>query len=164
METKITSRGQYHWYQVKAQIERRKETDGTEVVSELYLVNAKDFAEAQRLGYEEIAKSDSIIEGCDIVAVARKPYFDIIGKQEEMVSGDKWYKCKVALITLNERSGREIRKTAYFLTLANSPSSAHKRVDEFMRDYFSLHAYEVEMVEDTKILSVQEVVVNQQRD
>lgn len=136
--------------QVKVRLDRVQEDGSTKQVSEVYLVETAHFGVAERTVQEEIAPTAS--GDFDIVAIARKSYEEIIASKLGEEISDRWYKCKVNLITLNERNGREVKTPSYFLVQSASALTAHKAVDEFMSD--SISDYDVEQVEETKILEV----------
>lgn len=139
-----------NWYQVKARLERVQDDGSQKIVSENYLVQAFSFGMAEGAIQKEIA---SFASGeFDIVAVARKNYSEVIESNLGNEIADKWYKCKVNLVTLNERNGKDMKTSKYFLVQSSSALTAHKEVDEFMSDGIS--DYEVEQVDETKILEV----------
>lgn len=138
------------WYQVKARLERVQDDGNQKMVLENYLVQAFSFGMAEGAIQTEIA---SFASGeFDIVAVARKNYAEVIESNLGNEIADKWYKCKVNLVTLNERNGKDMKTSKYFLVQSSSALTAHKEVDEFMSDGIS--DYEVEQVDETKILEV----------
>ena len=156
------------WYQVKARLDRVQENGTKKKVSELYLVQALTFGIAERVVQSELAQYSS--EEIDIVAIARKNYSEIItdkfgmaskidgdarkllGQKNASTEADKWFKCKLNFITLDERSGKEKKVAQFFLVNANTAMAAHELVDNFMQS--SVSDYEVEQVDETKILDV----------
>jgi len=156
------------WYQVKARFERVQEDGRQKMVSELYLVQAFSFGMAEIAIQKEIAPFAS--GEFDIVAVARKNYSEIItdkfgiesridgearrilGQKNASMEADKWFRCKLNFITLDEKSGKEKKTAQLFLVNANTALTAHELVDNFMRG--SISDYEVEQVDETKILDV----------
>ena len=136
--------------QVKVRLDKVQEDGSLKQVSEVYLVETAYFGVAESTVQEEIAPTAS--GDFDIVAIARKSYEEIIASKLGEEISDRWYKCKVNLITLNERNGREVKTPSYFLVQSASALTAHKAVDEFMSD--SISEYDVEQVEETKILEV----------
>ena len=156
------------WYQVKARFERVQDNGIQKMVSELYLVQAFSFGMAEAAIQKEIAPFAS--GEFDIVAVARKNYSEIItdkfgiesridgearrilGQKNASMEADKWFKCKLNFITLDEKSGKEKKTAQLFLVNANTALTAHELVDNFMRG--SISDYEVEQVDETKILDV----------
>ena len=156
------------WYQVKARLERVQDNGSQKMVSENYLVQAFSFGMAEDAIRNEIAPFAS--GEFDIVAVARKNYSEIItdkfgiesridggarrilGQKNASMEADKWFKCKLNFITLDEKSGKEKKTAQFFLVNANTAMTAHELVDNFMRG--SISDYEVEQVDETKILDV----------
>ena len=138
------------WYQVKARLERVQDDGSQKIVSENYLVQAFSFGMAEGVIQKEIAPFAS--GEFDIISVARKNYSEVIESNLGNEIADKWYKCKVNLVTLNERNGKDMKTSKYFLVQSSSALTAHKEVDEFMSDGIS--DYEVEQVDETKILEV----------
>lgn len=156
------------WYQVKARFERVQDNGIQKMVSENYLVQAFSFGMAEAAIQKEIAPFAS--GEFDIVAVARKNYSEIItdkfgiesridgearrilGQKNASMEADKWFKCKLNFITLDEKSGKEKKTAQLFLVNANTALTAHELVDNFMRR--SISDYEVEQVDETKILDV----------
>ena len=136
--------------QVKVRLDRVQEDGSLKQVSEVYLVETAHFGVAERTVQEEIAPTASGY--FDVVAVARKNYSEVIESNLGNEIADKWYKCKVNFITLNERNGKEMRTSKYFLVQSSSALTAHKAVDDFMQG--SMSDYDVEQVDETKILDV----------
>ncbi len=156
------------WYQVKVRFERMQEDGRQKMVSEIYLVQASSFGMAEAAIQKEITPFAS--GEFDIVAVARKNYSEIItdkfgiesridgearrilGQKNASMEADKWFRCKLNFITLDEKSGKEKKTAQFFLVNANTALTAHELVDNFMRG--SISDYEVEQVDETKILDV----------
>lgn len=157
------------WYQVKVRFERMQEDGKQKKVSEQYLVQASSFGMAEIAIQKEIAPFAS--GEFDIVAVARKNYSEIItdkfgiesridgearrilGQKNASMEADKWFRCKLNIfITRDEKSGKEKKTAQFFLVNANTALTAHELVDNFMRG--SISDYEVEQVDETKILDV----------
>ena len=137
-----------NWYQVKVRLERFSDYGAIKSDSEVFLVKANSFATAERAAMEEVVKYAT--GGVDVVAIARKNYKEVFASNEE--DADKWFKCKLSFLTINEKSGTE-RKTAHlFLVKAASALTAHQAVDAFMST--SLSCYVIEQVEETKIIEV----------
>ena len=128
------------WYQVKARLERVQDDGSQKMVSENYLVQAFSFGMAEDAIRNEIAPFAS--GEFDIVAVARKNYSEIItdkfgfesringgarrilGQKNASIEADKWFKCKLNFITLDERSGKEKKTAQFFLVNANTALTA----------------------------------------
>ena len=136
-----------NWYQVKARLERVADNGAIKSDSEVFLVKANSFATAERVTMEEVVQYAT--GGVDVVAMARKNYEEVFVSNE--ADADKWFKCKLSFLTIDEKSGKE--KTAHlFLVKAVSTLTAHQAVDAFMDT--SLSDYVIEQVEETKIIDV----------
>lgn len=156
------------WYQVKARFERVTEDGKRKKVSEQYLVKALSFGIAEKMIQDEIAQFSS--GEFDIVAISIKNYSEIItdkfgvkssidgearrilGQKNASIEADKWFKCKLNFITLDEKNGKEKKTAQFFLVNANTALTAHELVDSFMRG--SLSDYDIEQIDETKILEV----------
>lgn len=134
--------------QVKARRDKVQKDGSLKRVSEVYLVETARFGEAERTVQEEIAPTAS--GDFDIVAIARKNYAEVLRGQED--AAEKWFHCKLNLVTLDEKSGREKKSPFDLLVNADTAMDAHKRVVEHMKG--SISDYVVEKVEETKILEV----------
>lgn len=156
------------WYQVTTRFERVQEDGKQKKVSEQYLVQAMSFGIAESVIQKEMAQFSS--GEFDVVAVVRKNYSEIItdkfgivshidgqarrilGQKNASTEADKWFKCKLNFITIDEKNGKEKKTAQFFLVNANTALTAHELVDSFMRG--SMSDYEVEQVDETKILEV----------
>ena len=137
-----------NWYQVKARLERVVENGAIKEDSEVFLVKANSFATAERVAMEEVVQYAA--GGVDVVAIARKNYKEVFVSNE--ADADKWFKCKLSFLTINEKSGSEKKTAHLFLVKAVSALTAHQAVDAFMST--SLSCYVIEQVEETKIIDV----------
>lgn len=88
--------------------------------------------------------------GVDVVAMARKNYKEVFASNE--ADADKWFKCKLSFLTIDEKSGKEKKTAHLFLVKAVSVTTAHQAVDAFMTT--SLSDYVIEQVEETKIIDI----------
>lgn len=137
-----------NWYQVKARLERVAENGAIKASSEVLLVKANSFATAERVAMEEVVQYAT--GGVDVVAMVRKNYKEVFVSNE--ADADKWFKCKLSFLTIDEKSGKEKKTAHLFLVKAVSALTAHQAVDAFMST--SLSDYVIEQVEETKIIDV----------
>ncbi|MCF0201787.1 MAG: DUF4494 family protein [Bacteroidaceae bacterium] len=89
-------------FEVKVKVGRLQADGTTKAVSELYLVKAESFSEAEKMMCEELST-----EGVEFIVTAVKiaKYETIITVKED--DADKYFKAKADLITINERTGKE---------------------------------------------------------
>lgn len=137
-----------NWYQVKVRLERVADNGAIKASSEVFLVKANSFATAERVAMEEVVQYAT--GGVDVVAMARKNYKEVFASNE--ADADKWFKCKLSFLTIDEKSGKEKKTAHLFLVKAVSALTAHQAVDAFMST--SLSDYVIEQVEETKIIDV----------
>ena len=76
----------------------------------------------------------------------------MLGQKNASAEADKWFKCKLNFITLDEKTGKEKKSARFFLVNANTAMTAHELVDNFMAG--SISDYEVQQIDETKILDV----------
>ena len=142
-----------NYYQVKVRLERVDVDGAIKATSEVFLVRAASFGQAEAAIMHEVASYAT--GGVDVVAIARKNYKEIV--RATGADSDKWFKCKMNFSTINEKSGKEKKTAHLFLVKASSALTAHQTADEFMQS--SMSAYAIEQVDETKIVEVMEVDV-----
>lgn len=136
------------WYNVKTRYVGTTEDGITKAITEEYLTSALSFTEAEKKT-SETALAYGHREEFDIIAMSRTKYSEIVNGDKE---ADKWFKCKINAITLDERSGREKKTPIFFCVNANNALEAHHRLDEHLKK--TMMDYTVEQVDETKIIEV----------
>ena len=117
-------------------------------VTEPYLVDALSFTEAESRIIEEMTP---FISGeFEVSGVAKANYNELFPSEEE--SADRWFKCKLWFITLDEKSGAEKRTSTNVLVQASDLRDAIKKLDEGMKD--TLADYVIASVAETAIMDV----------
>ena len=97
-------------------------------VTETYVVDALSFSEAESRILEEMGKCVSgELEVCDL-KIAQ--YKEIFFADNDLA--DKWYKAKLAFITIDEKTDKEKKTSVFYLVNAGNINSALKNVDELM--------------------------------
>lgn len=125
-------------------------------VTELYIVDALSFTEAEM----RISANMKLFISGEFEVVSEK-----ITKYSELVEtadGDKWYKAKVNFITLDEKSGVEKKQAFFYLIQAKDIDHARKRLNEYMKG--SMADWECEALQETKIMDVFAYKVEEQKD
>lgn len=117
-------------------------------VTELYIVDALSFTEAES---RIIGEMSCYISG-EFAVVSEK-----ITNYSELVSSnnaeaDKWYKVKINLITLDEHTMAEKKSPVYLLVQAHDIDDARKRLNEHMKG--TMADWVCEAVQETKIMDV----------
>lgn len=114
--------------------------------TELYIVEALSFTEAEKRVTDEMTP----YIGGEFQVVSEKitNYSELV----ETAGGDKWYKAKVNLITLDEKSGVEKKQASYHLIQAKDIDHARTRLTDYMKG--SMADWECEALQETKIMDV----------
>ena len=135
-------------YECGIRYERTMENGMTKKVTELYLVDALSFAEAEGRITKEM---EPYISGdFDVVTIKRTNYSEIVENDSD--SADKWFKAKLMFVTLAEKSGKEKKQAVHFIVKATDINDAHTRVVEHMKG--SVMDYEIATLDETKIMDL----------
>ena len=117
-------------------------------ISEVYVVDALSFSEAEERIIEEMS---SYISGeIEIVDVKIAPYREIFFADDNLA--DQWFKAKLSFITIDERTGKEKRTSMMYLVNAGNISSAINNIDKVMSG--TMIDYVTTSISATKIFDV----------
>lgn len=120
--------------------------DGTQKrVTELYLVNAFTFTEAEARIINEM--STYISGEFDVVSMKITKYSEVLDND-----GTRYYKAKVNTIEIDERTSKEKKTPTFFLVRAKSIEDARKAVLDHLST--SMLDFEIEALQETKIVDV----------
>ena len=136
----------HNWFECKIKYEKTIEEGRIAKVSESYLVDALTFSEAEERINKEI---EPFISGEFVVATIRKAR---ISEMFENATGDKWYRCKVNFITLDEEKGVEKKIASTMMVQANNVREAWDGLQEGMKG--SMADYQVAAITETVIMDV----------
>ena len=135
-------------FECSVKYEKTMENGMGKKVSEPYLVDALSFTEAEKRFIEEITPFMS--GEFEVKTVKRANYSEIVPSSSDV--DDRWYKIRLAYITLDEKSGLEKKTSTYMLVQASDLRTAVKNIDHYMKD--SLADYEIQAVAETAIMDV----------
>jgi len=131
------------WILVKVKSEKTDEKGFQKKVSEHYLVDALTFAEAEQRAMTELEAYGD----CEVAAVSKMKL------DEVRLSGEGdfyFYKAKIAMISIDEKSLKEKKHSIYALVQNVSLASALKEVETL---YAPVNG-QVEKIEQTQIVDV----------
>lgn len=135
------------WYETTVRYERQTE-DGQKKVSELYVVDALTFGEAEETITKEMEPYCS--GEFDVKKIAIAPYTEVFFSEDE--DDDKFFRATVAITTLDERTGKEKKNNINYLVQAKNIETARRYVvDAFFNTAME---YEIKRLVETKILDV----------
>ncbi len=137
------------YFECKVRYEKPLEDGLTRRVTETYIVEALSFTEAEARFTAEIATFPS--EGdSEISDIKRARLSDLIESQDP--SDDRWFRAKVAFLTLDEQSGKEKRTNHNMLVQASDLRVAVKHLDAYMAG--SMADYLIASLAETAIMDV----------
>lgn len=136
------------WFECKIRYEKVMENGMNKKVTEPYLVDALSFTEAEARIIEEMTP---FISGEFTVSdIKRANYSELFPSEEE--AADRWFKCKLVFITLDEKSGAEKKTSTQVLVQAADLRDAVKKLDEGMKG--TMADYQIASVAETAIMDV----------
>ena len=136
------------WFECKIRYEKTMENGMNKKVTEPYLVDALSFTEAEASIIEEMTP---FISGEFTVSdIKRANYSELFPSEEE--AADRWFKCKLVFITLDEKSGAEKKTSTQVLVQAADLRDAVKKLDEGMKG--TMADYQIASVAETSIVDV----------
>ena len=138
----------HNWFEVKVSYMKTQENGTDKKVKETYLFDALSCTEAEARAIEEI--SPYIRGEFTVSDIKRANYSELFFAEED--SADRWFKCKVLFITLDEKSGTEKKSSTYMLVQASYLRDAIKKLDKGMEG--SMADYQIAGVNETAIMDV----------
>ena len=136
------------WFECKIRYEKTMENGLVKKVNEPYLVDALSFTEAEARIIEEI--TPFVTGEFTVSDIKRANYSELFPSDEE--AADKWFKCKLVFIMLDEKSGAEKKSSTQVLVQAADLRDAVKKLDEGMKG--TMADYEIALVSETPIMDV----------
>lgn len=102
------------WFETKVKYDKTMlDTGAIKSVTEPYLVDALSFTEAEARITKEM---EPFVSGELTVTAVRKVRFENVLYHE---GGDRWYKVKINMITIDEKTGAEKRSASFSLVQAS---------------------------------------------
>jgi hypothetical protein len=113
-----------NWFTVKVKYTKQLENGAFKRVSELYLLAAMTFTDAETRIYEEL---DSMIRGeFIVVSITRTDFQDLFSYEDS----DTWYKVKISFESHTDESEKAKKVSQNFLVSAHSTKEADERIKE----------------------------------
>lgn len=136
------------WFEVKIRYSKLMENGLEKKVNESYLFDSLSFTESEGRCIEEMT---AFISGEFTVSdIKRANYSEVFFSQED--AADRWYKCKLMFITLDDKSGAEKKIATHVLVQASDLRDAVKKLDENMKG--TMADYHIASVSETAIWDV----------
>ena len=136
------------WFETIVRYDKTMESGETKKVSEVYVVDAITFGEAEESITREMRH---FIDGdFEVKNINPAPYSEIFFSDNE--TDDKYYRVKLDFITVDKRTQKEKKLKVTYLVQAGSLEQARKNTEEVMNG--TTIDYEFVSVTETKILDV----------
>ncbi len=139
------------WFECKISYDKTQDNGSVKRVSEVYIIDALSFTEAEARIIEE---QRPFISGDFSVSAVKRTKIAEISWNE---GGDKWYMVKVGFITVDEKSGVEKRTASLMLVQASDFKDAVANFDEYMKG--SLGDYDIISIAETPVMDVYKMKV-----
>lgn len=136
------------WFECKVRYDKTMENGLSKQVTETYLVDALSFTEAERHFIEEI---EPFMGGEFTVTDIRRTKIAELFESNDGLA-DRWFKCKVAFITLDEKTGAEKRANQMMMLQAIDLRDAVKALDKAMEG--TLGDYVIVSVAESPVMDV----------
>lgn len=136
------------WFECKVKYDKTTEDGLIKTTTETYLVDAISFTEAEKRFIEEI---EPFMSGEFVVTDIKRARLTEVLESEDLTD-DKWFKARVAYITLDEKKGTEKRAVQSTLIQAKDFRVALKNLDKGMQG--TLGDWEIVSITETKIMDI----------
>ena len=140
------------WIKTSVRFTKIMENGTSKRVTDSYLVGAISFAEAEARIIKEVTPPYSSGE-INVSAVKKSNVQEIFRNKVEYDCEQKWYKAKVAFITLDEKTNSEKRTTAVYMVQAPDFHNALENFIEGMKKE-TMEDFVIVGIEETTILDV----------
>lgn len=137
-----------NWYEGVIRYEKVTDEGKVKKVNELYLVDALSATECEARLIEEM--TPFITGEFAVKSVKESNYSELFLSEEE--AADRYFKCKLIFITLDEKSGAGKKTSTQVLVQAADLRDAVKKLDEGMKG--TMADYQICSVVETAIMDV----------
>lgn len=137
-----------NWFEIKVKYVKVGEDGKQRKVSELYLLDAVSFTEAEARIIKELKE---MIQGDFCIETIKKSNVTELVESED-VNDDKWFKAKVAIIDCDSISGKEKRSNQYFLVAGSDVDKSLENLQKALSTY--VVPFEIVQVGDSNIMDV----------
>ena len=136
------------WFECKVRYEKTMEDGTIKKVTEVYVVDALSFSEAEKRITDEM--SSYAVKELEICNLKIAPYKEIFFADSDLA--DRWYKAKLAFITIDEKTDKEKKTSVNYLVNAGSFNLALKNINEIMEG--TMIDYQTCNLTETTIMNV----------
>lgn len=146
-----------NWFETVIRYDKTMEDGMTKKVNEYYVVDALSFGEAEEFVTQEMS---AYISGeFEIKNITPATFHEVFFSDND--NDDRWYKAKLAFITIDEKTEKEKRSAVTYLVQAATLNAAVKNIDEVMGG--TMIDYVILNISETKCMDVFEHVAKTQK-
>ena len=138
------------WFEAKVRYQKTMEDGVLKNVTETYVVDAMSFSEAEERTIEEL--SPYISGEMNVVGLKIASYKEVLFDDVNTIAEQKYFKAKVGLISIDERTQKEKVCKYQMLVPASNIDKVKPCIDEVMSG--TMIDYELLSVSDTSIIDV----------
>ena len=136
------------WFECKVRYDKTLEDGIIKRTMETYLVDAFSFTEAEK---RFIAEIEPFVSGEYMVTDIKRAKISELFESDDSLA-DRWFKAKVAFVTIDEKTGKEKRAAQTMMVQAIDLRDAVKNLDKGMAN--TLGDYVIVSMAETKIMDV----------
>ncbi len=136
------------FYESKVKYERKSNSGKVEKTSEIYLIEAVSFSDAEQHVLKEIEPFILPGQEVEVKSIRKMVVHELMPNDQ----GHFWYKAKICFTTIDEEAGKERNVTQTWLVQEVDMESAYKIVNESMKE--SISDYTIKTLQETGIVSV----------
>lgn len=136
------------WFETKVRYEKTMDDGREKNVTEVFVVDALSFTEAETKITEEMSAYTS--GETFIKAIIRATYSEVFFSDN--TEDDKWYRTKLAFIMLDENTGKEKKTFISYLVQAKNIDKARSYIKEVMNS--TMNDYDVASISETPVLDI----------
>lgn len=136
-----------NWFECKVKYQKVDENGKQKGVSELYMVDAVSFTDAESRIIKELEDYAGLGEFI-VASIKTTNYAEIIPNE----SGDRWFKCKAVFISFDEKSGKERRTSSSMLVQATDVKDAYEVLSKALST--SISDFTIPTVQESSIMDI----------
>lgn len=136
-----------NWFECKVKYDTIDERTGKDkTVSETYLLDALSFTEAESRIHKEM---ESLISGeFDVTKISKTKIEEIYNYEDAEI----WYKSKVVLVDVDEKSGKEKKTGLVMMCAADNLKQACERIEEQNKEI--LVPWHIAAIQETTVMDI----------
>ncbi len=134
------------WFECKVKYKKTHETGEQKMTTDIYLLDAVSYTEAEARISEEMTAYTS--EDFRIMNIKVANFSEV----HPFENSDRWFKSKVSLVALDEESGKEKKTNIYLLVQANDVKEAFENTTKAMEE--TMGDYSIPSITESPILDV----------